>query len=91
MFKEVIIKSLLPTFLTQLENGTVDNFLIALREDYLEDLQDDETVEILQTMETVNGFDVAMLNIVALNANCCVRVIKQFTLKELVDIIKDKI
>ena len=91
MFKDAIIRTLLPTFFTQLENGVVDDFLTQLREDYQEYLNEDETVEILQTMESVNGLKVAMLNIVALNEDCYIRVIKQFTLKEIVEIIKTKI
>lgn len=91
MFGKLALKAALPSLLSQLEGGVLEDFLLGLRADYAECCIDAETVELLQTMEKVNGQDVAMLNVVALDENCCVRVIKQYTIKELIEFLKTKI
>jgi len=91
MFGKLALKAALPSLLSQLEGGVLETFLIDLRADFLDRCIDGETVELLQTMEKVNGQNVAMLNVVALDENCCVRVIKQYTIQELIEILKTKI
>ncbi|MDR0205755.1 MAG: hypothetical protein LBI45_00615 [Bacteroidales bacterium] len=91
MFGKLALKAALPSLLSQLEGGVLEDFLLGLRADYAECCIDAETVELLQTMEKVNGQDVAMLNVVALDENCCVRMIKQYTIKELIEFLKTKI
>jgi len=91
MFGKLALKAALPSLLSQLDGGVLENFLIDLREDYAEYCVEGETVEFLQTMENIHGIEIAMLNVVALDENCCVRVIKTYTIKELIEIIKEKI
>ena len=91
MFGKLALKAALPSLLSQLEGGVLETFLIDLRVDFLDRCIDGETVELLQTMEKVNGQNVAMLNVVALDESCCVRVIKQYTIQELIELLKTKI
>jgi hypothetical protein len=91
MFGKLALKAALPSLLSQLEGGVLEEFLFALRSEYYEHCYEGETVELLQTMEKENGQDVAMLSVVALDENCCVRVIKQYTIQELVELLKTKI
>ena len=93
MFGKLALKAALPSLLSQIEGGVLENFLLDLRADYFDNCIDGETVEFLQTMEFDNrtGLDVAMLNVVALDENCCVRVICKYTFKEIIEIIKTKI
>jgi hypothetical protein len=93
MIGKLALKAALPSLLSQLDGGVLENFLIDLRSDYFKHCADGETVEFLQTMETDEntGLEIAMLNVVALDENCCVRVIKQYTVKELIELIKTKL
>jgi len=91
MFGKLALKVALPSLLSQLEGGVLENFLIGLREDYAEQCIDGETVEFLQTMENVNGQDVAMINVIALDESCCVRVIKRYTIQEIIELLKTKL
>ena len=85
------IKAFLPSLLSQIEGGVLEDYLIKLRYDFCKDLCDDETVEILQTMEKNNGIDVAMIHIVALDECRCVRVLKSYTVQQLLELIKTKL
>ena len=91
MFGKLALKAALPSLLSQLEGGVLEEFLLGLRSEYYDQCFEGETVELLQTMERVNGKDVAMLNIVALDDRCCVRLIKQYTFQQLLELIKTKI
>jgi len=86
-----LLKPHLPFFLSQLEGGVLENFLLGLREEHLKDCVEGETIELLQTTENIDGLDIAMLNVVALDENCCVRLIKGYKLIEILKVLFEKI
>jgi len=86
-----LLKPYLPNWLSQLEGGVLEELLFGLREEHLKDCVEGETVELLQTMECINGIDVAMLNVVALDENCCVRLIKGYKFIEVLKVLFEKI
>ena len=88
--EKIAIKAL-PSFLNKLDDGVLVNFISGLREEFLDQCVEDETVEILITVETVDGLEIVMFNVVALDVSCYVRVIKQYTFKQLIELIKEKI
>ena len=88
--KNIIMDSLIPMFEERLNNGDVADFLENLKCDFFEKCDDDETVEFLISTETIKKVDVIMINVVSLDKNLQIRVLKQYSVNELLKLIKTK-
>ena len=88
--KNIIMDSLIPMFEERLNNGDVADFLENLKCDFFENCNDDETVEFLISTEWINDVDVIMINVIALNLDLKIRVLKQYHITELLKLIKVK-
>lgn len=89
--KKALLDSLFPFVSEHLENGNAVNIVNLLKDEFVENCQDNESVEFLITIENDKDKDVIMINVVALNEVLEVRVLKQYRIDELLEMIKAKV
>ncbi|MDR0602709.1 MAG: hypothetical protein LBG80_00220 [Bacteroidales bacterium] len=89
MIKNTLIKSLLPTVKRYIDNGMIDKELQEFKKNFESHIQDvNETVVIVNTTEILqNGNQKEFLNVCIMDIDRRLRLINQFQLSEIIELI----
>jgi hypothetical protein len=88
--KKMAIKTLFPFIEEHIGNGTVVAFFSSMKENFK--CKENESIEILLTTEVdCEERAIIMVNVVALSDELKIRVLKQFTISEIFELIKKNV